>query len=302
LWNAATGEYRHFTVTATPLLGSDGQVRGWVSAISDIEEQQRAEEALRRANAELEQRVAQRTADLVAKVEELEGFCYSVSHDMRAPLRAIVGRARMVLEEEGPRISSEGQEHLVRLDRAASQMAQLVDDLLQYARLGTRELRFEPVNLGDLVRHVANEVRRDRDDCGLEITVEEEAVVEGDPRLLGMALQNLIDNACKYRKPGRTAHVSFGRRGDAFYLRDDGIGFDMAYVRKLFVPFERLHREEYAGTGIGLANVRRVIERHGGRVWAEGEVGQGATFFFTLPEAVLAEADASDAEREAPVA
>lgn len=243
-------------------------------------------DSLRQTNAELERRVAERTADLAKKVEEMEGFSYSISHDMRAPLRAIISRARIVLDEEGPRVSDEGRQNLHRLHRAASQMAQLVEDLLQYARLGTREIATERVQLGELVRKVGVDVDQERPEACLELHVTCDPVVEADPRLIGLALFNLLENACKYRKKGEMARVTFGCREEGserrFYLRDQGIGFDMQYVGKLFTPFERLHREEYSGTGIGLANVRRAIERHGGRVWAEGERGVGATFWFTL--------------------
>lgn len=244
-------------------------------------------DSLRQANIDLERRVDERTADLAKKVEEMEGFTYSISHDLRTPLRAMIARARIVLEEEEPNLTSEGVENLTRLSRAAAQMAQLVEDLLQFARLGTRELAVERVDLAALVRRVAEDVDGERADACLDLTVASEPVVEADPRLIGMALFNLLDNACKYRKRGAPAKVTFGSEvvdGERrFFVRDNGIGFDMRYVGKLFTPFERLHREEYAGTGIGLANVRRAIERHGGRVWAESPgPGEGAVFYFTL--------------------
>jgi len=237
---------------------------------------------------ELEVRVDERTAALVAKNQELEGFTYSVSHDMRTPLRAIVGNANIVLKEEGDRISESGKDQLRRLAKAAIKMAQLVDDLLQYARLGVQELKLQPTNLGDLARQVAAELNADRGGCNLNITLNEDQAVNCDSRILGMALNSLFENACKYIRPGQSPEVELGseeRSGEkVYFVRDHGIGFDMAYVHKLFVPFERLHRDsEYPGTGIGLANVRRAIERHRGRVWAEGEVGVGATFYFVLP-------------------
>jgi signal transduction histidine kinase len=194
----------------------------------------------------------------------------------------MVANARIVLEEEGPRLTKEGSGNLSRLAAAALRMSNLIDDLLQYARLGDREVRRERTNLSDLAKQVAGDVLRDYPEVELELTVTPGLEAECDPRLIGLAIHNLLDNACKYRKPGPRVEVEFGRVGEAFYVEDHGIGFDMAYVGKLFQPFERLHREEYAGTGIGLANVRRAVERHGGRAWAEGVPGQGATFFFTL--------------------
>jgi PAS domain S-box-containing protein len=237
---------------------------------------------------ELETRVDERTAALVAKNQELEGFTYSVSHDMRTPLRGIVGHANIVLEEESDRLSEQGKLGLQRLEAAAIKMAQLVDDLLQYARMGVRKLAIEPIDLGELAQMVAQEVCTTYGECDLEVELEGEQWVECDPRILGLALHNLLDNACKYRKHDVALKIVLGtesRFGDtSYFVRDNGIGFDMAYVHKLFMPFERLHRDsEYAGTGIGLANVRRAIERHGGKVWAKGAIGEGATFYFTLP-------------------
>lgn len=243
---------------------------------------------LRAFHEELERRVNERTELLVEKNHELEGFTYSVSHDMRTPLRAIVAHATIMLDEQADRLDSRGKEGLERLAAAARKMAQLVDDLLKYARLGTRDLRTEPVDLGELAREEAGRIQAERSECALEIVTHGDLVAVCDPRLMGMALANFIDNACKYRKRGEThVRVEIGavdKGGErTYYVRDEGIGFDMKYAPKLFHPFERLHRDaEYAGTGIGLANVRRVIERHGGRVWAESEPDRGTTFWFVL--------------------
>jgi PAS domain S-box-containing protein len=270
--------------TMNALCHADGSVRGYLKVFRDATARHEMESRIRALNDELEKRVDERTAALVAKNQELEGFSYSVAHDMRSPLRAIVSNARIALEEEGPRISEPGQRNLMRLSQAALKMAHLVDDLLQYARLGTREVRREEVDLGALARRVADEVLSEHADPSLTVRVTCESKVACDPRLVGMALHNLIDNACKYRRADGPAEIEFSCIDDhVFVVRDNGIGFDMAYLPKLFIPFERLHREEYDGTGIGLANVKRAIERHGGRVWAEGELGKGASFFFTLP-------------------
>ena len=236
---------------------------------------------------DLERRVAERSAELLAKNRELEGFSYSVSHDMRAPLRAIVSRARIVLEEESANLSPDGVQHLERLAGAALKMSELVDDLLEYARIGTAQIRHETVDLGELAITLGEEIELKKYDCAL-IIENGDLTAQCDPRLMSMALLNLLDNARKYRRKGVPAEIRVGstlvegRR--TFYVKDRGIGFDMAFLDKLFKPFERLHREEYPGTGIGLANVRRVIERHGGSVWAEGKPGEGSTFYFTLGE------------------
>lgn len=243
-----------------------------------------AMEALHAANADLERRVAKRTADLVAKIAELEGFCYSVSHDMRTPLRAIVSNAAVVLEEEGERVSPEGRNHLARLSAAAIRMGRLIDDLLQYARLGGESIRREPCDLSEIARRVADESLREHGLPSSTVRIAPGLVAQGDPRMLGLVLQNLIGNALKYQPPGQAPTVEVGQAPDgAFFVRDDGIGFDMRYAGKLFEPFQRLHRDgDYQGTGIGLANVRRIVGQHGGRAWAESEPGKGATFWFTL--------------------
>jgi light-regulated signal transduction histidine kinase (bacteriophytochrome) len=273
--------------TMNALYHADGTVRGFLKVFRDATVRYEMERHIRALNDDLEKRVQERTAALVAKNEELEGFSYSVAHDMRSPLRAIVSNARIALDEEGPRLSEGGKRNLLRLSQAALRMAHLVDDLLQYARLGTREIRRERTDVGELARRVAEEVASEHPESPLNVRIDCQAEAECDPRLVGMALHNLIDNARKYRRPEVPTEIVVGcevRNGEqVFSVRDNGIGFDMTYVSKLFVPFERLHREEFDGTGIGLANVKRAIERHGGRVWAEGELGKGATFFFTLP-------------------
>jgi len=237
-----------------------------------------------RLNAELERRVEERTAELQAKNQELEGFTYSVSHDMRTPLRGIVGNARMLMEDYGEALPEEARRHLSRVSTAAQKMANLVDDLLQFARLGVAEPEREPTDVSALARRVADNLG----EAPQFIEVERGLHADVDRQMLGMAIFNLLENACKYRAPDRSPQVRFGfdPQQGAYFVSDNGIGFDMQYIHKLFKPFERLHRDEqYPGTGIGLANVRRVIERHGGRIWAEAAPGEGATFWFTLPPA-----------------
>lgn len=247
-----------------------------VTALQAALRDRRRQYEVRDVLADLERRVEQRTSQLLAKITELEGFSYSVSHDMRTPLRSIVSNAAIVLEEEGERVSPEGRAGLERLQTSALKMARLIDDLLQFARLGTAEPRREPCDVTELSLQIADEV-------GADVEAAPGLAVKGDPRLLGIVLHNLIENACKYRPKERPSHIEVGEQDGAIFVRDDGIGFDMKYAPKLFVPFERLHRDgDYAGTGIGLANVKRIVERHGGRVWAESEPGKGSTFFFTL--------------------
>lgn len=238
---------------------------------------------LKSLNKELERRVEERTESLQEAVRELEGFTYSVSHDMRTPLRAIVSNAGMILEDFGEQVPSEAQRHLQRISNASVKMSDLVEGLLHYARLRSRDVQREPVDMTELVEAVAD-VAGEENGHPIDLSVEQGLSVNGDRELLRMALHNLIGNAVKYRTKERPLKVLVGRSGDAFYVKDNGIGFDMRYADKLFLPFERLHRDsDYPGTGIGLANVKRIVERHGGRVCAESAPDKGSTFWFTVP-------------------
>jgi signal transduction histidine kinase len=242
-----------------------------------------AERALREANAALEARVRERTSELEAKNAELEGFTHAIAHDLRTPLRSIVVNARFVDEDYAEMLGPEGRRRLGRLESASLHVAKLVDDLLEYARAGMRELDRQPLNLSQIFAEELSKAKEEQNAPDVEARIQPDLVAHGDAPLLALALWNLADNAVKYRSPNRPPRVEFGQENGAFYVRDNGIGFDMAYAPKLFRPFERLHTlDEYPGTGIGLANVRRVVERHGGRVWAEGAPEQGTTIWFTL--------------------
>jgi light-regulated signal transduction histidine kinase (bacteriophytochrome) len=255
--------------------------------LSVVEDQKRAERKVRQLNADLEQRVSERTASLAAANKELEAFSYSVSHDLRAPLRSIDGFSRILQEDYAAQLDHEAQNSLTRVRAAAQRMAQLIDDLLRLSRVTRSELQTVAVDLtalaGEAVAtlHPAGSVRPVR------WTIAPGLAAEGDPRLLRIVLDNLLGNAWKFTGPQPEAHIEFGQaateRGPAFFVRDNGAGFDMAYAGKLFGAFQRMHTmAEFPGTGIGLATVQRIIHRHGGHVWAESAVGQGATFYFTL--------------------
>lgn len=257
-----------------------------VAEFNDLREKLHASYAeQQQLNLTLEQRVRERTAALESANRELEAFAYSVSHDLRAPLRAIDGFARLLMEEERERLTPDGQHLLDHIVQAGSKLDRLIADILQYSRAGKLPLERRTVDLGRLARDVADELHPQYPAARLDIVDLPE--VEGDPTMLRQVLQNLIGNALKFSARKSEACVEIGRRREGgeeiYFVRDNGAGFDMRYAGKLFEMFQRLHSEsEFAGTGVGLAIVKRLVERHGGRVWAEALPGAGATFSFTL--------------------
>ena len=270
-------------ITLTAVRDPAGELVGFTSIARDISERRRSEAAIAELNAELERRVA----ELAAANGELEAFSYSVSHDLRGPLRAIDGFSKILLEQYRGQLDTQGQHFLSRVRAGSQRMGQLIDDLLSLARINRTEMHRTAIDVGQLGREVAEELRRQEPERAVEICITERLPARGDPRLVRAALENLLGNAWKFTGKTAAPRIELGcaRRDGAevFYVRDNGAGFDMAYVHKLFAPFQRLHEQsEFEGTGIGLATVHRIITRHGGRLWAESTVGQGATFWFTL--------------------
>jgi PAS domain S-box-containing protein len=255
----------------------------------EIAERKKAQEELQRLNEELEGRVRQRTAQLEAANKELESFSYSASHDLRAPLRSIDGFGLALLEEYTDRpLDETGVDYLKRIRRATQNMGQLIDDMLKLSRVTRTPLQHESVDLSGVVSDLAGEHRKTHPERAVEMMIEADVTVEGDPVLLKIMMGNLLHNAWKFTGKKEQARIVFGttvKDGQRVcFVKDNGAGFDMAYAGKLFGAFQRLHTsDEFAGTGVGLATVQRILHRHGGRIWAEAEVGRGATFYFTLP-------------------
>lgn len=268
----------------TPMLDDAGNIAGAMLLSLDVTERRGVEEEVRRLNTQLEQRVRERTAQLEAANRELESFSYSVSHDLRAPLRGIDGWSLALLEDFGDRMEGDARQCLERVRSETQRMGMLIDDLIELSRVSSRPLDVHMVDLSRAAQTIAERLLESNPERRLEIMVQPGLQTVGDTRLLEIALTNLLGNAVKFTSRRDDARIEFGRNArGVFYVRDNGVGFDMTYSQTLFGPFQRLHKaSEFPGTGIGLATVRRVIHRLGGEVWAQAEVDRGAEFFFTI--------------------
>jgi len=276
---------------ATDYLVKPFSARELLSRVATHLEMARLRRRATEAATELAETRAALLADLDRKNAELEAFSYSVSHDLRAPLRSIDGFTQAILEDFAEALGPEGQRHLRRVREAAKRMGELIDDLLQLARIERHQLRRTPIELSGIAKRVAGVLERSAPDRSVELVVAEGLLVVADERLIEILLENLLGNAWKFTSKTPNARVELGSTDQdgvrVLFVRDNGAGFDPTYAERLFKPFQRLHSEaEFPGTGIGLATVRRIVERHGGRVWAEGTMGGGATIAWTLPAPV----------------
>ena len=299
----ALAEERIDYVESLPCLGKDGRIffsdlatrlitykghRCLIGFFHDITERKRAEEEISKLNEELEQRVLQRTAQLETANKELEAFSYSVSHDLRAPVRAIDGFSRILLEDYGDKYDAEGKRLLNIIRSNTKKMGELIDDLLTLSRLGRKEIELSDIDMDKLVKGLFDELGLATNNGKVNFNIKPLPYACGDAGMIRQVFVNLLTNAIKFTKPKEAAMIEVGgyteNSTSVYYVKDNGVGFDMQHVNKLFGAFQRLHSEkEFEGTGIGLAIVHRIIHRHGGRIWAEGKVNEGATFYFALP-------------------
>ena len=283
-----TAESTWIEVTAHPLKDENGKIVGGVAAIHDITERTVSEMKIRKLNDELESRVRQRTAQLEETNKELESFTYSVAHDLRAPLRHISGFTQILVEDFSPSLDPALQEYLARIQQGTRRMGLLVDELLNLARVGRKTVVLQSTDLTVMSKRIIENFKPTYEERHVQWTVQDLPLAECDAALMKQVLQNLISNAIKYTRNREKAVIEVGHAmfedRPAIFVRDNGVGFNMKYAGKLFGIFQRLHsNEDFEGTGVGLATVQRIIQKHGGRVWAEAEPNHGATFYFSLP-------------------
>jgi PAS domain S-box-containing protein len=278
------------SISTTPMFDEQGRYTGSLAMVTDISQRRAAEEQVRQLNAELERRIAERTAQLEFSNRELEAFAYTVAHDLRAPLRSIASFSDALLEDCAGQIDALGQDYLRRIVGGARRMSELIDGILSLSRVNSTALTARQCDLSAMARTVLEQLQALQPERSVRVTIEEGLVDQGDPQLLRSVLENLLGNAWKFTRGRPQAEIEFSATRDengrrVYRVRDNGAGFDMAFRDKLFGVFQRLHtQQEFEGNGVGLAAVQRIVRRHGGRIWGEGQPGQGASFFFTLNE------------------
>jgi light-regulated signal transduction histidine kinase (bacteriophytochrome) len=284
---SANGEQVWFDTNKIPLSNGAGEVIGILVSIQDITAQKNIQDKIQQLNTELEQRVEERTAQLQISNQELESFSYSVSHDLRAPLRSINGFSQILVEEYGDRLDDTARGYFTQIISAAQRMGQLIENLLKLSRVTRSDIQITNVDLCVLAHDIIKELQTDSPEREVTFTLPEKLLVHADESLMRVAMDNLLGNAWKFTSKQIDAHIELGcfeqDHKQVIFVCDNGAGFDMTYANKLFGTFQRLHTDkDFAGTGIGLALVQRVIRRHGGNIWADGKVNHGATFYFTL--------------------
>ena len=289
LWHAATSRHHYARLRAVPVIESDGGVAEWIGAVQDIDDRRGLEQSLRTLNAELEERVAARTAQLQQANKELESFSYSVSHDLRAPIRAIGGFCALLSQDHEQQLDAEAKRKLGVIKSEAARMAMLIDDLLAFSRLGRKALQAAPLDMRELANKAYSQLSRDLGDRKVEFRLGSLPTAVGDRSLFEQVWVNLLSNAVKFSSKKEAATIEVGaiseEREHVYFVRDNGAGFDPRYGKNLFGVFQRLHgNDEFPGTGVGLALVHRIVTRHGGRIWADSKLGEGATFHFTVPK------------------
>lgn len=273
--------------SAAPIVSDRGEVLGGVIVFRDVSEQRRAEEEIQRLNVDLERRVVERTQQLEAANQEMEAFSYSVAHDLRAPLRGIDGFSQALIEDHAANLGPDGLKQLGRVREAAHRMSQLIDDLLRLSHVAKSEFHRQPLDLSRLARLVVFGLQSAHAERNVEVLVQDNLTADGDEKLLRVVLENLVGNAWKFTAKAAQAAIEVGSfvkdAQRTYFVRDNGAGFNMEHAHKLFGAFQRFHSTvEFEGTGVGLAIVQRIINRHGGRIWAESAVGCGTTFYFVL--------------------
>ncbi len=282
-----TPDGRWWSIIGSPVRNDNGDIVGVIETALNITERKRAELELQKLNIELEQRVQERTAELESLNKELDAFSYSVSHDLRSPLYSIQGFSQALLEDYSEILDEQGKDYLNRVYAAGQRMGELIDDLLKLSRVARLEMHREEVDLSAFAASYLSALQEQEPGRQVHTIIAPGMVVTGDASLLRIAVENLLGNAWKFTKHVEHAEIEFNalqyNYETVYSIRDNGAGFDMSYAKKLFAPFQRLHtQEEFSGTGIGLSIVSRIVQRHSGKVWAKSEVGQGATFYFTL--------------------
>ncbi len=274
--------------TIVPFLTEEGKPHQYVAIRADITKRKKIEESIKELNRGLEEKIIRRTAQLESVIKELESFSYSVSHDLRAPLRIIDGFGQILMEDYSHKLDEEGQETIGVIMKSARKMGQLIDDLLNFSKLGRSEIRMSKVNMNELVEEVIQDLKTSGICIPAGLATNKLLLANGDRNLLKQVWVNLISNAIKYSAGKKDPEIEIGmlekKDKHIYYVKDNGAGFDMQYADKLFGVFQRLHKEEeFTGTGVGLALVQRIIVRHEGTIWAEAKENEGASFYFTLP-------------------